>query len=135
MNSDLNQKWSKFNEDRESKELSPIPFLEWFKKHYEKNPFSNSIKYLELDKEGPNRGTKNKQELMKRILTHIYNWGTGGYDEWISKLSIRLGLAPRTVKENYLNPLIKEGIIKQTDSQLYFVGPPEDVSEGSTGDR
>ena len=128
-------KWLKFNEDREKKGLKIIPYKKWLEEHYGNDIINNSIKYLDLNREGPNWGTKNKQELMVRTLYYTSGWGTGSKDEWISKLSNRLGLAPRTVKENYLNPLIKEGIIKQAGSQLYFVGPPEDVIEASKGDR
>lgn len=66
---------------------------------------------------------------MKRTLYYASEWKTGSYSEWKSKLSNRLGLRPRTVKENYLDPLIKEGIIRKVGSQLSFVGPPEEVCD------
>ena len=55
---------------------------------------------------------------------------TGVFDEWNAMLSIRLGLTGRTVRDNYLEPLIKEGIIAQTGDQLFFRGPPEDEDDG-----
>ena len=67
---------------------------------------------------------------MKRTLYYISSWGTGSYKSWISKLSIRLGLAKRIVKDNYLDPLIEEGIISKAGSQLRFIGPPESGEEG-----
>ena len=127
--SNLNDKWTKFNDDRVSKRLSTISFEEWFTEYYRKDLVTNSIKYLDLDREGPNWGTKNKQELMKRTLYYISNWRYGSSDLWVSKLSNRLGLTPRTVRENYLDPLIKEGLIAKAGSQLHFAGPPEEVSE------
>lgn len=82
-----------------------------------------------MDREGPNWGTRNKKELMKRALRYISEWQTGAYDEWKAMLCNRLGLTGRTVKDNYLDPLIREGIIVQTGDQLFFKGPQEDQSD------
>ena len=126
---DLYKKWEKFNEDRISKGKTTIPFEKWIREYYTKNPVFKTIKYLELNKECPNFGTKNKNELMKRMITTIFEWTSGTESEWRSKLSIRLNLSTRTVRENYLNPLIEEGIIVKIGSILYFVGPPEEVDD------
>jgi len=123
------EKYAEENDDRAKKGLPPIPYEEWCKEQDKRDPVTKSIEYLDLDREGPNRGTNNKLELMKRVLYYISAWGTGSYKEWINKLSIRLGLAPRTVKDNYLHPLIEEGIIAKDGSLLRFVGPPENEKE------
>lgn len=102
-------KFADCNEERAKEGLPPIPYDEWLKEQKQRDPVLKSIEYLDLDRVGPNRGTNNKLELMKRTLYYISSWGTGSQRSWISKLSIRLGLAPRTVKDNYLRPLIEEG--------------------------
>jgi hypothetical protein len=86
------------------------------------------IKYLDLDKEGPNRGTKNKQDLMIRILQYIAKWKEGMYVDWRSKIATRLGLTPRAVKENYLDPLIREGIVGRVGPNVFFMGVPQSES-------
>jgi len=80
------------------------------------------IKHLDLDKESLNIGTKNKQRLMERTISYVAKWHEGTYDAWIKRLSIRLNISTRTVRENYLDPLISEGIIKRIGSELAFVG-------------
>ena len=66
---------------------------------------------------------------MIQTIELLAKWGTGEKIKWVSKLCNRLGLTPRTVKENYLHPLIQESIVVRKGSQLYFVGPPEEVSD------
>jgi hypothetical protein len=96
----------------------------WLESQY---PFEvmECVKYLDLDKEGPNRGTKNKQDLMVRTINYTSKWKEGTYPEWKSKLATRLGIAPCTVKENYLDPLIQEGIIGRVGYKVFFVGIQE----------
>jgi hypothetical protein len=84
------------------------------------------IKYLDLNLENPNIGTRNKQRLMERALAYMKKWRTGTHDDWINRLSLRLNLTVRTVRENYVDPLISEGIIHKTGSQLVFVGIPDE---------
>jgi hypothetical protein len=93
-------------------------------------PFENTIldnlkEHFDFYKENPNLGTENKQRLMERVLEYIIEWKTGTYKKWISGLSIRLGLTVRTVRENYIDPLIVEGIIKRIGSKLVFIGIPD----------
>lgn len=93
------------------------------------NEVNKIIKYLDLNIENPNIGTKNKQRLMERTLSYLKKWQTGSYEEWINRLSLRLNLTVRTVRENYVDPLISEGIVKKVSSQVVFVGIPEEVPE------
>ena len=90
------------------------------------------IKFLDLDKEGPNRGTKNKQDLMIRTLQYISEWKEGIYEDWRSKLANRLGVTPRTIKENYLDPLIREGIVGKVGPKVFFNGVPKAGSLGES---
>jgi len=119
------EKYAEDNKERAKKGLPTLPYKEWQKEHDQTDLVAKCIEYLDLDRVGPNRGTNNKLELMKRTLYYISSWGTGSVKSWIYKLSNRLGLAPRTVKDNYLDPLIEEGIIRKDGMQLRFVGPPE----------
>jgi len=58
---------------------------------------------------------------MERTLTYMKEWNTGTYNKWINRLSLRLNVTTRTVRENYVDPLISEGVIKRSGSQLVFV--------------
>ena len=123
------EKFAEENEERAKKGLPPIPYEEWCSEHCQRDLVSKSIEYLDLDRVGPNRGTNNKLELTKRTLYYISSWETGSVKSWTNKLSISLGLTPRTVKDNYLDPLIGVGIIRKDGMQLRFVGPPENDDE------
>jgi len=123
--SKLNEKWMQFNKEREETGLEPVTFEEWFK-HERENKARWTIKYLGYDREAPNWGTKNKQEIMKRAIHYFAEWKSGLYDQWVNKLCNRLCLTPRTVKSNYLDPLIFEGIITRDNDFIVFKGPPEE---------
>ena len=84
------------------------------------------IKHLGLDSENPNIGTKNKQRLMVKALTLLKMWKTCNYDNGINRLSLRLNMTVRTIRENYIDPLISEGILRKTGSQIVFVGIPDE---------
>ena len=103
----------------------------WLRDHLNREVF-RCIKYLDLDKEGPNYGTRNKQDLTIRTLKYLHEWQEGQYQEWNSRLALRLGISVRIVKENYVDPLIKEGIIGKAGSNVIFMGAPK-TQEGSGG--
>jgi len=63
---------------------------------------------------------------MERTLAYMKKWQTGTYDEWKNRLSLRLNLTVRTVRDNYVDPLICEGIVKKIGSQVVFVGIPDE---------
>jgi len=87
------------------------------------------VKHLGLNEATPNTGTKNKRDLMERALTILREWKTGTAEEWTNRLSLRLNVSPRTAKDNYIDPLIFEGIIKRVNSRLVFVGLPNEGDE------
>ena len=124
------EKYAEYNEKRVKQGLPTIPYKEWLKEQGHSDLVAKCIVYLDLDRVGPNRGTNNKLDLTIRTLYYTSSWGTGSYRKWIFKLSLRLGLGPRTVKDNYLRPLIEEGIIRKVGSRVSFVGPPESGEEG-----
>lgn len=84
------------------------------------------LDYLGLDGENPNIGTRNKQVIMTKVLYCLQKWKTGQYYNWIRRLSLRLNLSVRTTRENYIDPLIAEGIIREDKGELTFVGIPKD---------
>ena len=102
----------------------------WLESQYPREVFE-CIRYLDLDKEGPNRGTKNKQELMVRTLGYLFEWKEGKYNDWIKRLANRLSVSTRTAKDNYLDPLISEGIVSRVSHKVFWVGITEpDSLEG-----
>ena len=86
----------------------------------------NVFEYLEVDAECPNAGTKARQSLMKKAVVLMQSWKTGTYREWLYRLSLKLNLNPRNVRESYLSPLIAEGIIDENNGQLRFAGIPKE---------
>lgn len=96
----------------------------------ENDDISQIVAFLDLDAETPNVGTRNKMRLMIRTLAYLKQWKSGSYDEWVARLSVRLNVSVRTVRDNYLDPLISEGIVKRLGSKLVFKGLPE----GDVGD-
>jgi len=83
------------------------------------------FEYLDLNADCPNAGTRARQTLMKRAIVLIKEMDKGTYLEWLYRLSLKLNLNPRNVRESYLSPLIAEGIIKEVNGQLSFVGIPK----------
>jgi len=122
--------WEQFNKERKKQGKQPVSFEDWFR-YYKDNRVRKCIKYLGLDIDSPNYGTRNKQELTRRTINLIADWRQGEYDKWVNLLSIRLGLSSRTVVNNYLNPLIKIGIILQRGNHLVFNGIPTEENKGA----
>jgi len=103
-----NPEWEQFNKEREEQGKKPVSFEVWFR-NYKDNRVRRCFKYLGLDIDSPNYGTRNKQELTRRAINLVAEWRQGEYDQWVNLLGIRLGLSSRTVVNNYLNPLITNG--------------------------
>ena len=93
------------------------------------------IKYLGLDEATPNTGTRNKRDLMKRALTLLKTWESGTPEEWSNRLSLRLNISARTAKDNYIEPLIQEGIIQKENSRLVFYGVPSGIKKKTQSER
>lgn len=113
-------------EEKTPKEKEAEFRKKFFEKYDARADVIKIIKYLDLNLENPNVGTRNKQRLMERTLAYMKKWHTGTYDEWINRLSLRLNVTVRTVRENYIDPLISEGIVKKMGSLLVFVGIPDE---------
>lgn len=116
----------------EKKDLAKIEenqkeFAEKFKKEYEsKTNIEEIMNYLGLNSQNPNMGTKNKRVLMEKALILLKQYNNLENDVVIGRLSLRLNLTVRTVRENYVEPLICEGIIVSVGSKLFFKGIPEE---------
>jgi len=62
---------------------------------------------LDLDSQG-----QVKDRHLGQVLTYAQMWKKGSLQELIDKLTIRCGISARYIKENYVQPLITEGIIR-----------------------
>jgi hypothetical protein len=83
--------------------------------------------YLELDSVTDNR-LKLKSDLMKKIIYLMSTWKEGTENEWIDKLATRCSLSTRKIRENYLKPLITEGIVAwEGNGHIRFVGIPDNA--------
>jgi hypothetical protein len=88
---------------------------------------SKIYRYLELDNVVDQR-LKLKADLMKKTIFLTMQWKEGAENEWIDKLANRCSLSIRKIHENYLQPLITEGILTWTgNGRIRFVGIPENA--------
>jgi len=70
----------------------------------------NILKYLgrlDLDSQG-----QVKDRHLGQVLTYCQMWKKGSLQALVDKLTIRCGISSRYIKENYVNPLITEGILR-----------------------
>ena len=65
---------------------------------------------------------------MKTTLFYTSQWKEGTKIEWISKIANRTCVSTRKIRENYIEPLIDEGILKEPrDGYIQFIGLPSDA--------
>ena len=65
---------------------------------------------------------------MRHVLEYVSEWKQGNKKIWIDKLANRLNLSTRKVLEDYVDPLISEGILEEANRGfLLFIGLPSDV--------
>lgn len=79
-----------------------------------------------LNKDRPNMGTRARQTLLRESITLASKKKKGKFDDWVNDFSVELCVTPRTARENYLNVLIKKGIIRDDNGELTFVGIQKD---------
>jgi len=83
--------------------------------------------YLELDTATDQR-LKLKSLLMKKVIFLTMQWKEGYLNEWIDKLANRCSLSTRKIRENYIEPLITEGILERRgNGRIRFVGLPDNA--------
>lgn len=86
------------------------------------NELDKIFHFLELDH--IDGRLKLKADTMKRIIELAQIWQKGSKQAWIDKLANRTCLSTRRIRENYIEPLITEGIFQETGSMLSFKGLP-----------
>lgn len=69
-----------------------------------------------------------KADITKTTLFLTSKWKKGIKSEWISKIANRTCVSTRKIRENYIEPLIDEDILRETrDGYIEFVGLPENA--------
>jgi len=73
-----------------------------------------------------------KDRHLGQVLVYVQMWRQGSLQELINRLTIRCGISSRYIKENYVQPLITEGILRiirmQHDVCWAWVGVPKKTS-------
>jgi len=73
-----------------------------------------------------------KDRHLGQVLTNCQMWKQGSLQQLIDRLTIRCGISSRYIKENYVQPLITEGILRITRMQhdicWIWVGVPRKTS-------
>lgn len=73
-----------------------------------------------------------KDRHLGQVLVYLQQWQNGSLQEVIERLTIRCGISSRYIKENYVQPLITEGILRivrmQHDICWAWVGVPHKTS-------
>jgi hypothetical protein len=66
-----------------------------------------------------------KAEIMKKVIRLTSKWKSGDKNEWINLLANRTCVSTRKIREDYVQPLISEGILRETEQGLIqFAGLP-----------
>ena len=67
-------------------------------------------------------------DIMKTVIGLCEEWKEGKKDHWIAKLANRTCVSKRKIREDYVEPLIAKGILKNgLDDTIRFVGFPDGV--------
>lgn len=85
--------------------------------------------YLELDTVTDSR-LRLKANLMKKVIFYTAQWKEGFGSDWIDKLANRSSVSTRKIKEDYLQPLITEGILEFSGrGYIKFIGLPKNAEK------
>ena len=80
--------------------------------------------YLDLNEAKDGR-LNIKAEIMKKVIRLTAKWKSGNKNEWINKLANRTCVSTRKIREDYIQPLISERILLETQQGIIqFVGLP-----------
>lgn len=78
--------------------------------------------YLDLNEAKDGR-LNIKAEIMKKVIRLTAKWKRGNKNEWINKLANRTCVSTRKIREDYIQPLISEKILRETQQGIIeFVG-------------
>jgi len=90
----------------------------------EEEALSKIHRFLGLDT--ADKRLKLKAQIMKTTLFYASQWKEGIKNEWISRIANRTCVSTRKIRENYIEPLIDEGILRETrGGHIQFVGLPD----------
>lgn len=85
---------------------------------------SKIYRFLYLDK--ADGRVKLKADTMKRVIELTSKWQKGTKQEWIDKLANRTSISTRKIRENYVEPLITDGILREHgNGNMEFAGLPD----------
>ena len=67
-----------------------------------------------------------KADIMKKVLSYCSEWKSGNQKQWIDKLATRTCVSTRKIREDYIDPLVSEGILEKTsEGTIRFSGLPK----------
>ena len=93
------------------------------KKEIERDEVLQDVcKYLQL--ENVDYRLRLKADTMRKVILFTYEWQEGSKSIWISKLANRTCVSTRKIRENYIQPLIDEGILEENGNRIRFAGLP-----------
>lgn len=87
------------------------------------------LSFIGVDDDNPNMGTKAKRNLFTKVLEFCISSKEGSYSSWVGLLSMRFNMSVRTVKENYIEPLIDLGILDRNSNKIRYLGVPSSPEE------
>ena len=71
-----------------------------------------------------------KAEIMKKVIRLTSKWKSGDKNQWINQLATRTCVSTRKIREDYIQPLISDGILAELGNGLiHFVGLPKKESK------
>ena len=67
-----------------------------------------------------------KADIMKKVLSYCSEWKSGNEKQWVDKLATRTCVSTRKMREDYIDPLVSEGILEKTsEGNICFMGLPK----------
>jgi len=67
-----------------------------------------------------------KADIMKKVIQLTSKWKNGNINKWIDLLATRTCVSTRKIREDYVFPLISEGILAELPQDVIcFVGLPQ----------
>jgi hypothetical protein len=66
-----------------------------------------------------------KAEIMKKVIRLTSKWKSGDKNQWINWLATRTCVSTRKIREDYIQPLISDGVLAESGNGLIqFIGLP-----------
>src|SRR3989337_1066595 len=93
----------------------------------ENNGYDLNEIYNYLDLNDAKDGRLNiKAEIMKKVIRLTSKWKNGDKNQWINLLATRTCVSTRKIREDYVQPLISDGILTETGQGIIqFIGLPK----------